>query len=105
MPDDEVFKICLEFYHHFSQDLYQASRSTATFVFYVSVTALVFSVFCFVCLLLRFGFDLCRVIVFGLFGVSLFFVSCFFFLVSMRPWLPFVPVRFFFVCVIGRRHV
>lgn len=25
VPDDEVFKICLEFYHHFSQDLYQAS--------------------------------------------------------------------------------
>lgn len=27
VPDDEVFKICLEFYHHFSQDLYQASVS------------------------------------------------------------------------------
>jgi len=27
VPDDEVFKICLEFYHHFSQDLYQASLS------------------------------------------------------------------------------
>lgn len=23
--DDEVFKICLEFYHHFSQDLYKVS--------------------------------------------------------------------------------
>ena len=27
VPDDEVLKICLEFYHHFSQDLYQASHA------------------------------------------------------------------------------
>ncbi|CAB1100876.1 unnamed protein product [Ectocarpus sp. CCAP 1310/34] len=27
VPDDEVFKICLEFYHHFSSDLYQASAT------------------------------------------------------------------------------
>lgn len=39
VPDDEVFKICLEFYHHFSQDLYQASRrkhhDTCTFLYSV----------------------------------------------------------------------
>ncbi|CAN0226744.1 unnamed protein product, partial [Hapterophycus canaliculatus] len=29
VPDDEVFKICLEFYHHFSQDLYQDQISFA----------------------------------------------------------------------------
>ena len=31
VPDDEVFKICLEFYHHFSQDLYQAGRMETCF--------------------------------------------------------------------------
>eukprot|EP00752_Nemacystus_decipiens_P006845 g6147.t1 len=29
VPDDEVLKICLEFYHHFSQDLYQDQISFA----------------------------------------------------------------------------
>lgn len=30
VPDDEVFKICLEFYHHFTQDLYQDHVSFAS---------------------------------------------------------------------------
>ena len=42
VPDDEVFKICLEFYHHFSQDLYQASRVSSPPLFFSSLLSFLF---------------------------------------------------------------